>query len=203
MSSRPVAFSSTVLIAPWSGATSVSLVVPWSALVRRLHVLSPDFEVRGLRVTCGPDRWAEARLVAAERDVRTYAFAEGIAVDAGAVLDLSVQNHGSAPGYFEAQLVCETGGDRPRLGAGTAGLRDARPTVRHGEAAPTLRIVEVPGLVPMGGPALGAALADALEAADLARIAALAEGLAASSDARALDPRPVWRALARFATRRP
>lgn len=200
---HPIALSSAAPVAPWGAPSIVTLSVPWTGIVRRLHLLSTQFEVLALRLGTEADLWADAQRVASEGDVQTYALPSAPVVTAGTTLELSMQNRGPAPAFFEAQLVCESAAERPRRGSGVTDVsREARLTLRLAEATPTLRIADgTPPPAPTDG-ALIDALADALETADLPRITWLAERLWASPEASRQDPRHVWRALARFAARR-
>ncbi|MFO0683756.1 MAG: hypothetical protein U0234_16980 [Sandaracinus sp.] len=200
---HPIALSSATLVAPWGAPSIVTVTVPWTGVVRRLHVLSTQFEVLALRLGTEADLWADAQRIATEGDVRTYAFPSAPVVAAGTTFELFTQNRGPAPAFFEAQLACAPADERPRAGSGVTPVsHEPRLTLRLADAAPTLRIV---GRTPSPAPtdaALVDALADALESADLPRITWLAERLWASPETRRPDPRPVWRALARFAARR-
>lgn len=199
---HPIALSSAALVPP-SARSIVSLSLPWTGLVRRLHVLSPHFDVVALRVGDETDHWAEVQPLGGDGEVRSYAFARGLLVGAGTTLALSVANRGPVSAFFEAQLLCESAADRPRIGTGALGTpREARPTLRLADPLPTLRVLEgSPSPAPEERP-LAQALVDALEVGDLPRVTWLAERLWAAPDGLAQDLRPVWRALARFTARR-
>lgn len=200
---HPIALSSAALVPPSSAPSIVSLALPWTGVVRHLHVLSPQFDVIALRVGAESDHWAEAQPLRGDGEVRSYAFARGLLVGAGTTLALSVANRGTAPAFFEAQLICESAADRPRIGTGALGaLREARPTLRLADPVPTLRLLEGSPSAAPEETSLPHALVDALEVGDLPRVAWLAEQLWAAPDGLPRDLRPVWRALARFTARR-